>query len=237
MRTQEDQINLFICVLCIIIIFFIPISHLAITHDYEYQIEQLQSAKYTYQNTANDYKASILELQERLYEYERPIGGMEHVPERLASTDFVFPIHPEDFIRYTSPFGLRESPFLKVQMQHNGVDIATIWRAQVLAIADGIVIEHWPPPGTIHPNGSVFRGHPVYGGMVKIDHGDFTSLYAHLSETVIRTNQQVRAGEMIGRVGNTGMSRGHHLHFELKINGEIVNPLLYLDNLFAYEFD
>lgn len=156
-------------------------------------------------------------------------GGAEVYPsEPAVERGTVFPVHPDDFLMYTSAHGLRTSPFLGIEMQHNGVDIAAVWRAQVVAIADGVVVEHWPPPGTPYPGGGRYHGHPVYGGMVLIDHGDMQSLYAHLETTRIRTGQRVRAGEVIGRVGDTGMARGRHLHLELHINGRAVNPLHYV---------
>jgi len=149
------------------------------------------------------------------------------------STNFIFPIHEEDFKYFTSPYGIRVSPFLNVEMKHTGVDIASTWRAQVVSIADGIVIEHYPIPGTSYSGGGTYRGHDVYGGMIKIDHGDFISLYAHLSYSRVHTGDKIIKGNIIGRVGGTGKSKGEHLHFELinKNTGETVNPLLYLENI------
>lgn len=164
----------------------------------------------------------VSNLEKELQQYI-PAGGTESPPPSLPDHSVVFPIHPDDFLRYTSPYGLRESPFFNVQMHHDGIDIATVWKAQVRSIADGVVVEHWPAPD------GHFRGHRVYGGMVRIEHDGFDTLYAHLAETDVRTGQEVEAGEHIGRVGNTGMARGQHLHLEMRVQGELVNPLLYLD--------
>lgn len=159
------------------------------------------------------------------------LGGNEINHFHVDNGDLVFPIRDEDFIAYTSPFGQRISPFLNVLVNHNGVDIFTIYRAQVVSVADGIVKEHYPPPGALRYDGIRFRGHPIYGGMISIQHDGFVTLYAHLDETNVFTNQQVRAGQIIGRVGNTGMSTGRHLHFEMKIKDSYVNPLLYISYL------
>lgn len=168
----------------------------------------------------------LREASQELSEYEQR-GGIEHaynpdVPDSVIG----FPIHEEDFLRYTSPFGLRQSPFIGVEVQHSGIDIATIWKAQVTAVADGRIIEHWPPPGNY--SGTQFRGHEVYGGMVLIDHGEFETLYGHLDSTRFPTGTEVEAGEVIGRVGSTGRVTGSHLHFEMFVDEERVNPLLYM---------
>lgn len=176
---------------------------------------------------------TIYKLEEGYREYEEKlygVGGAADYPTTEEFSDFIFPIAEEDFIRYTSPFGLREDPFFEVDMHHRGVDIATVWRAQVVSVADGVVVQHYPPPGTRQGN-TTFQGHRVYGGMIRIEHEDFETLYAHLSETNVRTGDEVEAGQVIGRVGDTGMSRGQHLHLEMFINDRNVNPLLYLSEL------
>lgn len=144
-----------------------------------------------------------------------------------------FPLHPSDYWIVTSPYGYRISPFLNVARKHDGIDIAAVRFAQVLSVREGTIIEHWPPPGTPTRDGSYFRGHPVFGGYVVVDHGDgFTTHYAHLSATYRRTGERVHSRQVIGRIGNTGITtgNGHHLHFELRHNGETLNPLLYLPN-------
>lgn len=147
-------------------------------------------------------------------------------------SDWNFPIHPSDYWVITSPYGYRISPFLNVARKHEGIDIAAVRFAQVLSVKEGQIIEHWPPPGTPTRTGGYFQGHPVFGGYLVIDHGDgWTSHYAHLSVTYRGTGQRVNSKQVIARIGNTGMAKGfgHHLHFEMRYNGEPVNPLLYID--------
>lgn len=145
---------------------------------------------------------------------------------------FLFPVSESDFKMYTSPFGHRVSPILGYEMKHQGLDILSVWRAEVVAVADGVVEEHWPAPGTPYPGGGYYKGHRVYGGMIAIRHSDDSkTLYAHLHSTRVKTGDRVIAGEPIGRIGGTGLSRGEHLHFEVIINDERVNPLLYIPNL------
>jgi len=160
----------------------------------------------------------------------QPTGGAEtSVQETPVSTGYQFPIHPDDFLMLTSAPGYRISPVLKVAVNHQGLDIAAVRRAQVMPIAGGVVVDHWPPPGTPHPRGGEFHGHPVNGGFVVIRHEDGTeSEYAHLATTFVRIGQRIHAGQVIGRVGDTGLATGPHLHLGMKKGGKYLNPLLYL---------
>ena len=168
------------------------------------------------------------DMEAHIADIEQPAqGGSEMaMPEpTLSDAQWRFPIAESDYLMMTSPYGYRVSPILKTELYHNGIDIAATWRAQVVAVADGVVVEHWPPPD------GYYRGHDVYGGMVVIEHDEgWRSLYAHLSSTRVHTGWEVAAGTVIGRVGSTGRSRGEHLHFELiSPDGEPVNPGLYID--------
>lgn len=151
---------------------------------------------------------------------------------------YPFPIHPEDYIMPTSPYGTRDSIFFPgTEVEHQGVDLKGTWKARILAVAPGMVVEHWPPPGTPVPNkeGSYYEGHDIYGGMIKVEHDDGTiAIYAHLSKTYVHEwksgeeRWKVERGDLIGRQGDTGLAKGAHLHFELLRHGEHVNPLRYL---------
>lgn len=161
-----------------------------------------------------------------------PSGGAEIAvvePEPAKMGEYLFPIHPDDYLMKTSAYGTRVSPTLGVEMSHQGLDIAGVWRAEIVAIADGIIIDHYPPPGTPHPSGGYFAGHDIYGGYVEILHDTgAVSRYGHLYSTRAMIGRRVTAGTPIGRQGRTGRATGDHLHFEMLIDGEPVNPLLYL---------
>ena len=92
----------------------------------------------------------------------------------------------------------------------------------MVAVRDGVVITHYPPPD------GYFKGHEVYGGYIVVDHGDSISRYAHLHTSYVREGQHVKKGQVIGRMGSTGQTTGMHLHFQLEIGEETVNPLLYI---------
>ena len=77
------------------------------------------------------------------------------------------------------------------------------------------------------PNGAAYNG--GYGQMIMIDHGDgFVTLYGHSSALYVSVGQQVKQGEVIGAIGETGWAYGPHVHFEIRVNGSTVNPRLYL---------
>ena len=106
---------------------------------------------------------------------------------------------------------------LWVKGYHEGLDLGAGWGSVVRAAEDGIVVE----ADTGWNSG--------YGTYVKIDHGGgMITLYGHLSQLAVKPWQEVRRGQLIGYVGSTGASTGPHLHFEVRVDGEKVDPLLYL---------
>lgn len=116
----------------------------------------------------------------------------------------------------TSQFGHRVDPITGEVSSHTGTDIACAEGTPILAAADGTVtvangLDSW--------GGS-------YGYYIQIDHGGgLETLYAHCSSICVATSQQVQAGQVIGYVGHTGRATGNHLHFEVRANGNRVNPL------------
>jgi murein DD-endopeptidase MepM/ murein hydrolase activator NlpD len=114
-----------------------------------------------------------------------------------------------------SAFGKRVSPWTSGSEFHSGVDIGAAVGTQVRAPAPGIV---------------VFAGHNAeYGLTLILDHGNETkSLYGHLSKLQVTVNQRVQRGEVVALSGNTGRSSGPHLHYEIQVNGQPVNPNAYI---------
>lgn len=114
-----------------------------------------------------------------------------------------------------SPFGMRIHPILKKKKMHTGVDIDANHGVSIVAANHGTVIfSGWR-------NG--------YGYTVIIDHGGgITTLYAHCSKLLVKKGDKIQRGTIVAKAGRTGMATGPHLHFEVRINGNVVNPLKYI---------
>jgi len=117
--------------------------------------------------------------------------------------------------RITSEYGTRIHPVFKTKLKHSGLDIAAPTGTPIAAASTGEVLY----AGTM-------RG---YGNVVILDHGgDLTTVYGHMSKIACSENQKVTKGSIIGYVGSTGISTGPHLHFEVRVNGNTVDPMSYL---------
>jgi murein DD-endopeptidase MepM/ murein hydrolase activator NlpD len=132
----------------------------------------------------------------------------------ISSTPAIAPVRGI----FTSGYGSRTDPLTHGHGNHQGVDIAAAPGQPVQATADGIVMVTGVQGG--------------YGKAVFLAHGyGLTTRYGHLSAITVKPGQRVRRGDVVGRVGNTGRSTGYHLHYEVRLDGEAVNPLGYiLDN-------
>ena len=123
----------------------------------------------------------------------------------------------------TSPYGWRVHPVYKTKKYHSGIDIAGNYGAAIMAAGPGAVIL------AAKPYQGQNTGGVDYGNYCIIDHGGgYTTLYGHARSIYVRSGQKVKAGQRIGEIGSTGTSTGSHLHFEVRKNGNPVNPLRYL---------
>ena len=125
-------------------------------------------------------------------------------------------ITPVSGYKLTSPFGMRKHPVLGVVRMHNGVDMACAQGTPIYATRAGKVTR------TAYQAGGA-------GNYVSINHLDgFSSVYMHMTHYVVSAGQTVSQGQLIGYVGNTGLSTGPHLHFGISYAGTYVNPLAYI---------
>lgn len=116
----------------------------------------------------------------------------------------------------TSTYGVRYDPFTGNTAMHAGLDMAGSHGEPIYAAADGVVV-------TGGRSGA-------YGNLVELAHGKgLATRYGHLSAVLVRPGEQIRQGQLIGRMGSTGRSTGTHLHYEIRIDGRAVNPRPYLD--------
>ncbi len=117
-----------------------------------------------------------------------------------------------EYYEITSPFGMRLHPVLHVPKLHAGIDIGAPNGAMIIASAAGTVV--------------LVERLPVYGQTVVVHHGSgIATVYAHLSEVVVKEGQQVSEGSQLGLVGATGQVSGPHLHYEVRREGKAINPL------------
>lgn len=118
----------------------------------------------------------------------------------------------------TSPYGMRLHPVLKSYRTHTGMDIGAPLGSYAIAANDGIVTK------------STYSY--SYGNMIMIDHGGgVKTLYAHGSELIAQVGDVVKRGDAIMKVGSTGWSTGPHLHFEIRVNGQTIDPYPYVTNV------
>lgn len=115
----------------------------------------------------------------------------------------------------SSPFGLRINPITHKEEFHPGIDIAANTGTSIKCALSGVVIEA--------------RRGETYGNFIRVQTGkDITTLYAHCSKLLVKKDQKVSKGQVIAKVGNTGMSKGSHLHFEIFRNQRAVDPKYFI---------
>ncbi len=140
------------------------------------------------------------------------------IRDRQSLIPFVYPVMGP---RMSSDYGMRKHPVKRVRKHHHGVDLAAPVDAPIRAVASGRVMYSDPLGG--------------YGKLVVIQHEDgITSHYGHCNALKVSPGQTIRAGEIIGTVGSTGISTGSHLHFEIRKNGEPTDPESFLPGLASH---
>ena len=146
------------------------------------------------------------------------------IPEQVKIAYQVEPVESSKVVGPIIPFGNTMHPLLKQMGTHNGIDFRAVPGVSVMATADGVV-------STLSLN------HEKYGQYIKIKHNDKTqSLYAHMSSLSVVEGQQVKAGQHIGAIGMSGRATYPHLHYEVLVERQTVDPQLNkLDRINASE--
>ena len=141
---------------------------------------------------------------------------MASIAELLPTKEVVFMDNiPIKTGRLSSKYGIRKDPFNGKKRMHHGIDIAAQRGTNIYPLGRGEVIFSGRKSG--------------YGNMIEILHGDaIISRYAHIKKSLVRKGQVVTKRDIIALVGNTGRSTGPHLHLEIAINGETVDPEIFL---------
>jgi murein DD-endopeptidase MepM/ murein hydrolase activator NlpD len=169
------------------------------------QLNKIQTDRARLEKALDELEATSRKLEAQIRRSQNNKG------KSLGSGQLSWPLRG----RISSPFGWRMHPLLKRKKYHTGIDIAVPTGTPVKAADGGIVLV------------SGWQG--GYGNFVAIDHGKgISTCYGHNSRLLVRAGERVEKGERIAISGSTGLSTGPHLHFEVRVNGNPVNPLGYL---------
>ena len=149
----------------------------------------------------------------QIQSYDDLKKAIEENQEKLTHIPSILPINLNDYTM-SSGYGYRRDPIYGLSKFHEGLDFAASNGTDVFATADGKV--------------EVARREAGYGNCVDINHGfNYMSRYAHLSEILVKEGEEVKRGQLIGKVGSTGKSTGPHLHYEVRFKDEPQNPVNY----------
>lgn len=145
--------------------------------------------------------------------------------EMLTCIPAIQPVANKNLKQTASGYGMRIDPIYKTLKFHSGMDFSANVGTPVYVTGNGKVVQ------------AGWDG--LYGKCIVIDHGfGYTTRYAHLNKISVKVGQQVKRGETIGEVGSTGKSTGPHLHYEVHVKGQVVNPVnYYFMDLTADEYD
>lgn len=169
--------------------------------------------------------ARIDRLKKQMYIQTRSFDDILNLEKERAkmwaSMPAIQPINNKELRRLHYTFGMRMHPILRRMMPHNGLDFSAPTGTPVYTTGDGVVRSAYYST--------------TFGKVVFVDHGyGYVTVYAHLSEFNVEKGDAVKRGDLIGLVGNTGRSKGPHLHYEVRYNGKPMNPIHYfhkdLDN-------
>ncbi|CCV13298.1 M23 family metallopeptidase [Mesorhizobium sp. STM 4661] len=155
---------------------------------------------------------SSMMFDSKVKELDEALDALDHLKKEARRLPLA---NPAPSRSVTSPFGARTDPILGTAALHSGMDFRAPMGMPAKVTAPGVVVKAgW--------NGG-------YGRMVEVDHGQgFATRYAHLSEIDVKVGQKLEAGDVIGKTGSSGRSTGPHLHYEVRHNGEAIDPLRFL---------
>ena len=173
------------------------------------QISKLSGEEQKIQTEIDEYKTQVTAIESEI----RSLAIVEMFGEDYVGEEMIWPI--PGYSRITSQFGMRTHPITGLYRLHTGTDVGAPIGANFIAMASGVVVKA--------------EYNIAYGNMVIIDHGGgVQTLYAHGSEIIAKIGQTISQGDPVLKVGSTGYSTGPHAHFEIRINGNPVDPLNYV---------
>lgn len=174
--------------------------------------------------------AQLDALSKRIYvqskSYDDLINMAVNKEAMVSSIPAIQPISNKDLKRTASGWGWRIHPIYKIRKFHYGMDFTAPTGTEVYATGDGKVLQ-------------ISKSRRGYGNKIVIDHGyGYRTLYGHLDSFNVKKGQKVKRGDVIAFVGNTGVSTAPHLHYEVRQNDKLVNPLnFYFNDLSPDEYE
>lgn len=169
-------------------------------------------------NAARKLDVISSQLYHQSVSYDTLFALARNKSDMLAHIPAIFPLKEMEIKYISSYFGYRPDPIYKIEKLHTGIDFSAQMGTEAYATGDGVVSD-------------VEKGHWGYGNMVTIDHGyGYKTRYAHLQKAAVRKGQQVKRGQLIGFIGNTGKTTGVHLHYEVLKNDTPINPINFFYN-------
>ena len=169
-------------------------------------------------NAARKLDVISSQLYHQSVSYDTLFAMARNKSDMLAHIPAIFPLKETEIKYISSYFGYRPDPIYKIEKFHSGIDFSAQKGTEAYATGDGVVCD-------------VEKGHWGYGNMVTIDHGyGYKTRYAHLQKAAVRRGQQVKRGQLIGFIGNTGKTTGVHLHYEVLKNNTPINSINFFYN-------
>lgn len=180
-------------------------NKLEVTQKKRKELESIQGSRNELEKALDELEQTSKQIEAEIRQYQ------EKNQTTLGTGKYIWPVRGQ----IVQNFGWRIHPILRKRQFHTGLDIAVEYGRPILAADSGVVI---------------FSGYNGgYGKMLLIDHGSgFSTLYGHASALLVDKGQTVVKGQVVAKVGTTGLSTGPHLHFEIRKNGTPVNPRDYL---------
>lgn len=217
-------------------------EYLSVKNEYKEHLDVLNAEQGRLERQIAEADALIISLEEdtesAIAEYEISIASEDKMAKYLdemslqyaheqdaelrgvySDSQFIWPVPSCTLL--TSPYGYRTHPILDYERLHAGLDIGAKFGEEIIAADGGTVL--------------IAEYSDSYGNFVLIDHGDrYSTAYGHMSEIAVEAGQDVKQGELIGYIGSTGWSTGPHLHFEIRLDGERIDPEEFFSGLIHY---
>ncbi len=198
-RLKDNFKRLIICIIIVILVLIIKNAQFSLARKATEGIKYIITSEFDFKEKLDTLRDLVPAFKDRFQNNSGSNG---------STSSMIMPVEGP----IVSGYGMRIHPVFNTERKHEGIDIDAQMGDPVKAVLDGIVAE--------------VRQDDYFGNVVVLDHGNqMTTVYAHLGEVAVEEGQQVLQGDLIGSVGNTGITTGTHLHFEVRRKGRAVDPV------------